>query len=280
LGGLVLLLAAYAFFVEPTWIEVTEISVVLPGLHPNLDGFTILHISDLHLDSAPGVRNLERAISLANDIQPDLVVITGDFVSGRESRGIEDIARIARFATSRAVVAVLGNHDVAGGGGDRVAAALEAAGAVVLRNERFSLAEGSARLSILGLDDAGWAGKTWDGFVERWTAPMRLLDALLADVPNDEPRLLLVHNPDVLELLPSQRIDLALSGHTHGGQVYIPIVGSLWVPSHFGHRFARGRADVGGAPAVVSRGLGTITLPVRFFARPEIGIVRLTAGLP
>ncbi|MEW5826128.1 MAG: metallophosphoesterase [Candidatus Bipolaricaulota bacterium] len=276
LGVVALALAAYAFLVEPTWVEVRETLVAVRGLPASFEGFTVLHLSDLHLDSRPGAQNLEQAIAVAASIQPDLIAITGDFVSGFRGAGFEIIARLDALDAPHGVVAVLGNHDMAAGSG-RIEAELGVAGVRVLRNERLTISRGDEQISIVGLDDPGFGEGNWEAFGRAAAKEIAALDALLAEVPDGEARLLLVHNPDMLELARGRDLGLALCGHTHGGQVYVPWIGAVWVPSYFGLRFARSPVDVDGLPVVISRGLGTITLPVRFLARPEVGVVRLTA---
>ena len=170
-------------------------------------------------------------------------------------------ARLAGLHAPHGVVAVLGNHDW-WLDGPRVRGDLERAGIRVLENEATPIDEGTRRFWVAGLAD-------------RWTRPVSIPRAL-ARVPANEPVLLLTHNPDVFPDVPL-RVALTLAGHTHGGQVALPIVGRPVVPSRYGQRYAYGLVVEGGRALFVSPGIGTSILPVRFRVPPEISVVTLSA---
>lgn len=275
--GVGLLALFYAFAVEPYSVEVVQVEVPLRGLPSTLDGLTIVHLSDPHLHLRPGVANLARAVEIAREVNPDLVLLTGDFVSSRPAdldRGLEALSSLrARYG----VFAVLGNHDVRTDSA-WVAADLSRSGIRVLRDEGVPLEIHGTRLWLLGVEDTGYVSRSLDPLRATWQRKVETFAALLAGIPEDELRLLLVHNPDFSEILPEGRVDLVLAGHTHGGQVRLPLLGALWIPSAFGQRFAGGLVKGERTTVYVTRGLGTITLPVRFLCRPEITVLRLRAG--
>jgi predicted MPP superfamily phosphohydrolase len=172
---------------------------------------------------------------------------------------------------------VLGNHDI-WTDPDTVATSLTEAGIVVLRNERRALEVGGTRLWLLGIEDTGYTGflgSPLGDFRAMWQKATAALTSLLKGVPDAEPRLLLVHNPDFTEMLPEGRIDLGLCGHTHGGQVCLPFIGAPVLPSCFGQKYTSGLVRGPGTLVYVNRGIGLISPPVRLNCRPEITILRL-----
>ena len=276
LGGAMLCVVgpAYATQVEPRWIEVTRLDIPLPGLPEELEGFTIVQLSDLHVGPHVTADHIRRGVALTNALEADLVILTGDFVY-RSAEYSEACAReLASLRASHGVYAVLGNHDV-WTNADEVAGNLERAGLAVLRNERQVLIVGGARLWLLGIEDTGYTGGFFSDFKAMWREAHDALSILLQGIPPAEARLLLVHNPDFTEMLPRGRIDLILCGHTHGGQVRLPFIGAPVVPSCFGQKYASGLVHRPDALIYVNRGLGLIAPPMRFLCRPEITVLRL-----
>jgi predicted MPP superfamily phosphohydrolase len=199
-----------------------------------------------------------------NHEAPDLVVMLGDFVDADVWReGVvssESVAaRLGRLEAPLGAFAVLGNHDWQCGG-ERVANALRRAEIAVLEDEALEVSVRGQPLWLAGVGDL------------RERDPD--LDAALAAVPAGEPVLLLSHDPDVFSDTPEQ-VSLTLSGHTHGGQVNVPVVRRHFIPSRAGDRYAGGHVEEGGRHLFVSRGVGTAGLPLRFRAPPEIAILTL-----
>ncbi|MBA4379844.1 MAG: hypothetical protein C0393_04030, partial [Anaerolinea sp.] len=220
----------YATQVEPRWIQVTRLDIPLPGLPEALDGFTIAQLSDFHLGPHVSAEDVRRSVEIANDLEADLIVLTGDFVYGSAGYSVACAQELASLQARYGVYAVLGNHDN-WTDADQVAGNLAGAGIVVLRNERRPLDVNGTRLWLLGIEDTGYTGffsvfRLLGDSRAMWQEAGDALATLLEGIPADEPRLLLVHNPDFTEMLPEGRIDLALSGHTHGGQVRLPFVGA------------------------------------------------------
>ena len=276
-AALAVLGPVYATQVEPHWIEVTWVDVSLPKWPKALDGFTIVQLSDLHVGPYVSAEDVRRSVQLANGLDADLVVLTGDFVYRAADYSAPCARELAALRARHGVYAVLGNHDV-WTDADVVARNLAGAGIVVLRNERRPLDLGDARLWLLGIEDVGYTGFQGRGFREfqtLWQGATTALARLLDGVPEAEPRLLLVHNPDFVEMRPAGRIDLALCGHTHGGQVRLPFIGAPVVPSCFGQKYAGGLVRGPHTWVYVNRGIGMIALPVRFNCRPEVTLLRL-----
>lgn len=271
----------YATQVEPEWLAVLHTSITLPNLPPAWDGLTLVQLSDIHLGSGIELDTVRRAVALANVAAPDLVVLTGDFVTGEARHSREVATALAELRSRYGSYAVLGNHDIWTDAAV-VAANLEDAGISVLRDRRVALECDGARLWLLGIEDRGYTAMSgpggsgdWVAFQAAWTPARDSLAGLLGDISPDEPRLLLVHNPDFTEMLPEGRVDLALCGHTHGGQVQLPLVGAPFVPSCFGQKFVEGWVQGATTQVYVNRGLGTIGPALRFNCRPEVTVLRV-----
>jgi uncharacterized protein len=238
--------ASWGLF-EAQWVEFKTVEVPLEGLPPELDGFTILHLSDLHLGtvSLNGL-TLNRAAEWAERTPSDLVVLTGDLLSRR--RGALRLQRaLPRFRAEHGVYAVLGNHDVPAARASLGTALLEDSSVVLdVRGRRVQLVGGGAALD--------WKHRQLERFAD----------------PDADLRILLFHFPDVTQWLPSGSYDLVLAGHLHGGQICLPLPGGgklrfehLRAPHWEGlHRTRAGMLHV-------SRGLGTSFVPFRLLARPE-----------
>ena len=232
LGGLLAGVASalYAGLAEPNWLRIMRTTVTIPALPKALAGLKIGQLSDLHVESELDMALVKEAVRLLNAESPDLVVFTGDFVTGDATYSIPAAEALANVRASHGVYAVLGNHDV-WTDADRIADALTGADISVLRDERRRLLVNGVPLWLLGIEDRGHTGFSSPGdlgdfgaFQHYWQDAESVLADLLAEIPSSDSRLLLVHNPDFVEMLPSGPIDLALSGHTHGGQVRVPFL--------------------------------------------------------
>jgi uncharacterized protein len=197
---------------EPTWVETNSITIPIANLPHSLNGFRIVQLSDLHHSRVVSRKYIQYCVTLANQLKPDLFLLTGDYVTN-SARFAEPVAQeLSRLQAPYGVVAVLGNHDY-WTNGVIVYRALTNAGIRVLKNENFFLPVNGSGLWILGVDDL-WAGEF-------------NLDKTVSNTPSHEPRILLMHNPDTFMEAAQHGIDLVLSGHTHGGQVSLPICGTV-----------------------------------------------------
>ena len=274
MGTAALLALVYGFEIEPRWVELVERDVSVPGLPRTLEGLTIVELCDLHLGVGFGASNLAEAVKVVNRLAPDLIVLCGDIVSRRARNVTPSLPILASLRPKCGIYAVLGNHDVRTDP-DFVARSLAQAGIAVLRNDAVVLNVNETPLWLLGIEDTGFTDGHFRDFRSVWQGRRDRLAALIASIPEDAPRLLLVHNPDFTQMLPAGRIDLALTGHTHGGQVRLPLVGALRVPSCFGQKFTTGLVTGPSTLVYTSRGLGTIPPAIRFLCRPEITLLRL-----
>lgn len=261
-------LGAYAYFVEPTWLKVRRLTLTVPHLPIQLDGFRIVQLSDLHVGSLVPRWFLRKVIETARGLQPDLIVLTGDYVHTRPDDVAEITTLLQPLCASTGVFAVLGNHDYAvnyaGDAGlpgveDLVIAALERAGIQVLRNAWLPVGGGISSVALVGIDDL-MSG--------------RARVSLLQEMPTASPRIVLSHNPDIIPFLPQNSFDLLLCGHTHGGQIRLPPFPPLVTATH-NRRYWGGLFSLGRGQAYITTGIG-YTWRARFASRPECVCITLT----
>lgn len=260
-----LLLAIYAFVIEPSRLVVRETRIVLPSWPAEMKGLRIAAMSDLHV-GAPWITldKLRQVVATANATQPDLIVLAGDFVIqnvlGGDFIAPEQFAPVLKSLRARyGVFAVLGNHDW-WYSAPRVKRALATAGILLLENQAVKITAAGKHFWLAGLADL------WEGRPD--------IAATLQQINDDAPVIALTHNPDLFPQLPT-RICLTIAGHTHGGQVAFPVLGRLIVPSQSGERYAIGHIVEDGKHLFVTPGVGTSILPVRFRVPPEISLLTI-----
>ncbi len=290
-GGATLVDSAWR---EPWSLVVRRYRLSIADLPASLDGLRLVQVCDTHLGPRVPAAFVKEAVELARSLAPDVFLLTGDYVHD----GIQHIEPAAELfapliATGRPVMGVLGNHDWYASG-HRSTAALAKVGVRMIDHARVYL-DASTRT----LTEAPVPGLCLAGFGDLLEDHINV-DRALAGVPEGTPRLVLSHNPDAVELVARSvswrqgerfrqkqaivldssrgraRIDAMFSGHTHGGQVALPGVGPIYVPSRFGTRYEGGLIQGPRFPIVVSRGVGMSILPVRFGVPPEIVEVTLT----
>ncbi len=245
-------------------IEVVQKDLVFPGLPKDLDGLRIVQLTDLHFGAFFGPKDVERAVGLANDWNPHLTVLTGDLIT-RHGDDLEGCLRIlAKLRTASGIYGCHGNHEHYARcekSGVQLAARH---GIRILRQENEALRFGEARLNLTGFDYQP-LGKAYLRGAESLTVPGAF-------------NLLLQHNPDVLPRAARAGFDLTLAGHTHGGQINIDIAGTPFNIATIYTPYTRGLYRLGGSALYVSSGLGTVALPVRLGAPPEVSLLRLCAA--
>lgn len=253
----------YSTLVEPGRLGVEHVVVPVAKLPTALEGFRIAVLSDFHLYPFTQIDHIQAAVQLANSLRPDLTVLLGDFVDAT-GEAIHELAPVLGGLNSRhGLFAVLGNHDYWNDAW-LIRRGLEKAGIVVLKNAGVALTVGSAQLYLAGLDSA-------------WTGRPNIGEALAAR-RGDLPTVALVHEPDYADtVMRDGRVSLQLSGHSHGGQVRLPGVGALQLPS-WGKRYDHGLYQLGSMSLYTNRGIGLVRLPVRFNCPPEVTEITLRAG--
>lgn len=279
---------AKAAIVDPGDIVLRRYTIPIRNLPAALDGLRIVQISDTHLGPAVSAAHVRSAVRLAMQQKSDLAVLTGDYIEGGNSyiaQAAELFAPLfARGGPRLGVLGVLGNHDFYGDAA-MLRSALEQVGVRMIDNNRVFLSaptmtwsdeppphardESSSR--VVPADALCFAGL---GDLDEDTTDT---PRAFRNVPSDTPRILICHQPDTVELpdVRRQRIDLALCGHTHGGQVSLPILGTLVIPSRYGRKYAGGLVQGPTGPVIISRGVGMSILPIRWNVPPEVVVVTL-----
>lgn len=255
----------WGFFIEPNRLVVRQETIQIENWPKELSGLRIAVIADIHAGS-PFIKEakLQKIVSETNQAKPDLIVLLGDFVI-RDRFYKQPIApevtagMFKDFSAPLGIYAVLGNHDWWYNGA-KVRRALEDNGIRVLEDE---------------VAEVKWRDKSFwlVGLADLWTRPQHVQDAI-AKAPQGSTIIALTHNPDIFPSLPPS-VPLLLAGHTHGGQVNLPVIGQPIVPSHFGQRYAAGHIFDNGHHIFVTTGIGTSILPVRFRVPPEIVILTI-----
>jgi uncharacterized protein len=267
------IVAADGFGWEPLHPVAVYLELPFPHWPAALDGFRIVQLSDLHYDPMFGVAPIKAAIRLANEQSPDVVALTGDFVTlpfienrrtrARTAEQSEPCAQLLKSLRSKyGSLGVLGNHDEFSFP-DTVTKHLEAQGIQVLRNRAIPIEHNGARLFLAGVNDV--LGGDAD------------LDTALRGINSTEPIVLLAHEPDFAEATARYPIGLQLSGHSHGGQVRIPYVWPLFLPP-LSEKYPKGLYSLGELLLYTNVGVGTIHLPVRWNCPPEVTVITLRCG--
>jgi len=261
---------ADSVLVAPNHPRVVKLDISLGRWPERLSGFTIALLSDFHYDPYFSIHPIRASIGIVKALRPQLILLTGDFVSvpffGDPAKGAADAdpcaAILKGLKAPHGVWAVMGNHD-AFTDPDRVTAALKTQGIRVLANESIPVESDGARFWLGGVDDV--LGKTAD------------LDATLHNVPQSEAMVLMVHEPDYADRVARHPVDLQLSGHSHGGQVRLPLLPPLYLPD-LGKKYVWGLYKIGGLMLYTNPGLGTVAVPARLNCPPEITLLTIRPG--
>jgi len=253
-------LGGYGFGIEPRWLRVERPTVRLPGLPGAFDGLTIAQLSDFHRSPVVAVRHIEHAVKVALGLGPDLVVLSGDYITG-DPELVHSIAPALRRLTAAVhTYAVLGNHDH-WAGPVTIETCLVDCGVQMLTNTAVRIEKGGSHIWLLGTDDYMVGADDLPAATDQVTSP--------------GVRILLTHNPDPVHEVARAGIDLMICGHTHGGQVSLPWLGPLIVPSEHGAKYAAGLYQVDQTQLYVNRGIGVIPPPARLGVRPEVTLFTL-----
>ncbi|HEX3247881.1 MAG TPA: metallophosphoesterase [Pyrinomonadaceae bacterium] len=249
---------ARAALTEPYMLSIEHERIQLNRLPKAFDGFRVVQLSDIHHGPFSNCEQIERAVDTANRLQPDIIALTGDYISKERHYAAPCAEMLGRLKAKFGVYAVLGNHD------HWTDAALitdlfRAEGITVLINEGMHFEKNGESIWLAGVDD------TMVGLED--------LSLALAGARQDEMKLLLAHNPIILRRAARAAVDLVLSGHTHGGQVAIR--GERSTVRGARKRLLKGLGRLSNTQIYVNRGLGTVVLPIRYGCPPEISLLEL-----
>jgi predicted MPP superfamily phosphohydrolase len=261
-GGGGFLAAGYPVFIERYLIQINTYKIQVPNLPQEFHNFKILHLTDLHFGFLTPESIIEYVVEKSNILEKDIIVCTGDYI--HERNNTDQIDRVwpilNKLEAKSGVFSVLGNHDH-WGDFERSLYRLEKSGQNIRHRVR-SIERNNSRIWI------GGAGDLWEDRLE--------IDETFHDVPQNEFKILLAHNPDTADHKFETKIDLMISGHTHGGQVSIPLLGPLILPVK-NKRYSSGYIKTADTNLFISKGIGWAVLPIRFNCLPEIAILELQA---
>lgn len=256
------LLASYPMFIERYMVQTNIYRISVPNLPKAFTGFRIVQLSDLHFGFLVPSELIHSVVERANALKPDLIVCTGDYVHEEDStKQIDQVWPIlSMLAAPQGVYSVLGNHDHW---------ADTARSDYWLKKTRQDL-----RHKVVPIEREKqnlWLAGAGDLYEDHMN-----LDVMLNKIPDSECRIVLAHNPDSADTGFSRRIDLMISGHTHGGQVVIPFVGPSILPVNNKNYSSGLKRSLRGAKVFISKGIGWAIYPIRFNCYPEIVVLELT----
>ena len=269
-GAGAIAVAADAVLVEPMRPIVVRKEIYLKRWPARMDGFNIALLSDFHYDPIFSIHPIQSAVEMVNQARPDLVLLTGDFVTspffGNRSRGLANAEACAQLLQKLQAVhglwAVMGNHDAAAGTA-QVTAALQGAGVTVLSNAAAPIEHDGGRFWLAGVADVLESSAD--------------LHSALQPVPPDEAVILMAHEPDYADYVARYPVDFQLSGHSHGGQIRLPLLPPLYLPP-LGRKYINGMYSIRELSLYTNVGLGTINLPVRLNCPPEVTLITVRRG--
>ncbi len=245
---------------ESDMLAVEQITLPIKNLHPALEGFKIVQLSDIHLIPYTKPPFVKKAVEISNGLQPDITVLTGDYVWHDVEAMFALTPLIARLNARYGVFSILGNHDL-WTNVDIIRQGLAEARIPLLLNQGVPVTVGEATLWLAGLDD-GWAGQPD-------------LNAALAKAPGEATIVLLYHEPDLAdEVVRDGRVHVQLSGHSHGGQIRLERFGAPLLP-HLGRKYDMGLYKLDEMWLYTNRGLGATSIPIRYNCPPEITEITL-----
>ncbi len=253
----------FGILVERHHLHLLEVDVHIPNLPKDLNGLRMAQLSDIHLSPFLSEGELARAIDMANETRPHLALVTGDLITSHGDPLDACLRQLARLKAEAGTLGCLGNHEIYAGVEDEATAKAARLGMPFLRYEAKPLRFGQATLNVAGVDYQKMHKPYLVG-AERLKAPGAV-------------NLLLSHNPDVFDVAAEQGWDLTLAGHTHGGQVTIEILNQNLSAARFFTPYVYGLYREAGRSIWVTRGIGTVGLPARLGAPPEVVLVRLCA---
>jgi uncharacterized protein len=260
--GILFATSVYAQGIEPRWFAIKTIDVKLVGLDPVFEGYKIVQLTDLHARSAYMDRQqLVKVAGLANRQQPNLIALTGDYITKGASQSEEMLANAFSLLKAQdGVVAVMGNHDRSEDS-TPIERALQFGKIKLLNNAVYSIDRQGKLLNIAGVDDA-WFNRSD-------------MPQTISQLPATGVNILLAHEPDYGDIAAAYaRFGLQLSGHTHGGQIVLPFAPRVTPP--WGKKYINGLYQIGAMQLYVSPGVGTTGPPkARLNCRPEISVIIL-----
>jgi predicted MPP superfamily phosphohydrolase len=257
--GVIALGPFISFFGERNWLKIEEVDIHFNNLPIGFTDVRIVHFSDTHLGFYYDHHNLRTLVDRINSCKPDMICFTGDLVDGEYECSESAIPVLNELKAPLGKYAVLGNHDYRSDP-SQVVSALTSSGFKVLINENMRITKDGSDIYIAGVDDILQGSPH--------------IEKALEGIGENEFTILLAHEPDYADVTKDYLVGLQLSGHSHGGQIRLPIVGYLVTPP-FGSKYVYGLYDLTNLKVYTNRGIGTTIYPFRLFCRPEITVINL-----
>jgi predicted MPP superfamily phosphohydrolase len=253
----------FGIFIQRYDLRVREVDVPIPGLPEDLRGLRLAQLSDIHLSPFLSERELERAVDLANELRAHLALVTGDLITSQGDPLDACLRQLARLRADAGILGCLGNHEIYARSENETASKGARLGIHFLRQQSRQLRFGDATLNVSGVDYQRMGMRYLAG-AEKLVAP-------------GATNVLLSHNPNVFDVAPRMGFDLTIAGHTHGGQVTVEILHQTLNVARFFTPYIYGFYRQGPAALWVTRGIGTVGVPARIGAPPEVALLRLCA---
>lgn len=247
----------YANKIEPSLLKIHQESIALKSIPKSFHGFKIVQFSDTHMGFQYTLKQLEHLVTTINELKPNIIVFTGDLIDEPQSYKSSKklIQTLQNLRTTDGKFWIYGNHDHGGYGTDIVQNIMSLSNFTLLQNTQTVLERNNDRIILVGIDDM-ILGKP-------------NLDMALQQTNPELFTILLAHEPDFADVATNYPIDLQLSGHSHGGQVRLPLIGHLYTPT-YAEKYVAGKYTIDDLILYVNQGIGTTRLPFRFFCKPEI----------
>jgi uncharacterized protein len=256
---------AYGLIHEKTAHDLTSAEFGIRNLPQEMDGLTIALISDIHSSIFMTKPEMDKYVQLTNSLEADLIVVPGDFVNSQTEEVYPFAEAFSNLKAPYGVYGVMGNHDFYAPNAELVAKEVDACGVKLLRNEQVVIQKKGGSLCLLGIDDVGRPQRATD-----------MIEEAMGTTRNGMPKILLCHRPYFLPQAAEKSIDLVLSGHTHGGQIVLGQFGDTVIaPASLASPYVWGKYRMGETHMYVSRGIGTVGLPIRINCPPEITKITL-----
>lgn len=273
----IIIIAAVAVFLywQDNGVAATKYSYSNKKIPPAFDGFKIVHISDLH--NKRFGKDQKSLVKIIDDSKPDIIVITGDIIDCHRTN-LKSAMELVRAAVKIApVYYAAGNHECKSNLYDKLSPMLEAAGVHVLNNQSAEISRQGAVITVMGVRDIEFLKQT------QKSKALNKFRAVLSDVCKQKAgfTMLLAHRPELFQEYASQNVELVFSGHAHGGQVRLPVIGGLFAPGQgWKPKYTGGFYYINSSALLVSRGLGNSEFPFRVFNRPEVILLTLYTKKP
>lgn len=254
------ILAAAYMLVEPYWMKVQNVEIRDKDIPDSFDGKRMVFISDIHHGPSFSRERVKSMVEKINALDPDIIFLGGDYIEKGEQYIKPCFEELRSLEAPLGKFGVLGNHDYYNNG-ELARQGMRDAEIVVLDNTAQWVTYGSGRIKV--------------GGVGYFNHRFHSIEPAIKDVREDDFVILLSHNPDYAESIRNHKIDIVLSGHTHGGQITLFGLWAPYIPSLYGQKYRTGMVETEYTRVYVSNGVGTTDIPVRFFARPQIIVFEL-----